>query len=126
MKFRVTVGGCRDYSDYVFFCRNMDICLSRISSQKEIVIISGHSSGVDSMAERYAEDNGFELEIYPAEWKKYGRAAGPKRNKIMVERSDAVIAFWDNSSSGTKNLINCAEKCGKPVMIIDISKTKQV
>lgn len=47
------------------------------------------------MAENYAMKSGYLLEVYPAEWGKHGRAAGPKRNEEMVEKSNAVIAFWN-------------------------------
>ena len=62
---------------------------------------------------RYAAENGFETEIYPAVWGKYGRAAGPKRNKEIAEISDYIICFWDGKSKGTKSLLNFAEKYGK-------------
>ena len=69
------------------------------------------------MGERYAAENGFETEIYPADWEKYGRAAGPKRNKKIAEISDYIICFWDGKSKGTKSLLSFAEKAGKPVKI---------
>ena len=46
---------------------------------------------------------------------------GPLRNRYMVERSDGVIAFGDGESKGTKNLIACAKKLGKPLWMMDIS-----
>ena len=64
--------------------------------------------------------NGFEVEIFLPEWKKYGRAAGPVRNKEMVNSADLVIAFWDGKSKGTKSLIKYAEKIGKELIKIDI------
>ncbi|MBQ2676529.1 MAG: DUF2493 domain-containing protein [Clostridia bacterium] len=109
---RIVVGGCRDYNNYFVFKEFMAECLSKINSEN-IIILSGHCSGVDQMAEKYAQEHKLPLEIYPAEWGKYGRAAGPKRNQIMVENAEIVIAFWDRKSKGTKNLISCAEKSGK-------------
>ena len=58
-----------------------------------------------------------QTEIYPADWEKYGRAAGPKRNKKIAEISDYIICFWDGKSIGTKSLLSFAEKYGKPVKI---------
>ncbi len=58
--------------------------------------------------------------IFPAEWDKYGRAAGTARNKKMVEASDVVIAFWDEKSKGTKSLINLAKKSRKNLMVYKI------
>ncbi len=115
---RVVIGGCRDYTDYVFF----KLCLDEIlkNQNDKIIIISGHCSGVDLMGERYAKENGFKLEIFLPEWNKYGRAAGPLRNKKMVECADLVIAFWDGISKGTKSLIKYAQNDEKEIMIIDI------
>ena len=118
MEKKVVIGGCRDYTDYVFFKSCLDEILK--TEKDEIIIISGHCSGVDLMGERYAEENGIKIEIFLPEWKKYGRAAGPLRNKKMVERADLVIAFWDGKSKGTKSLIKYAESNKKEVIKIDI------
>jgi len=119
MKIRITIGGYRKYNDYDVFCKNVDAYISETGAD-EITILSGHCSGVDMMAERYAAEKGYCLEVYPAEWRKYGKAAGPIRNRRMVEKSDMVIAFWNGSSKGTRNLIKCAEMLKKPVKIKEI------
>ena len=79
MKKKVVIGGCLDYTDYVFFRSRIDEILR--DKTDEIIILSGHCSGVDLMGERYAMENGFQIELFLPEWKKYGRAAGPIRNK---------------------------------------------
>ena len=84
---------------------------------EEIVIISGHALGADSLDERYAQERGFKIETYPADWKKYGRAAGPIRNEQMANIANALIAFWDGKSKGTKNMINLAKKKGLQVFV---------
>ena len=65
----------------------------------------------------YAEENGFKVEKYPADWEKYGKSAGPRRNKQMAEISDYVICFWDEKSKGTKSMIDYAIKYNKPIKI---------
>ncbi len=117
MVSRVTIGGCRYYNDYNAFCNYVDMCLSRIRISSKIVILSGHCSGTDTLAEKYAKENGFSLEVYPAQWKLYGRSAGPIRNEQMVNNCDFVIAFWDGKSKGTKSLIQCAREKQKPLRI---------
>ena len=102
---KITIGGCRDYNNYDEFKKFVDDYIEKMNIDDEIVIVSGHCSGVDMMAEKYAEEKGFVTEIFPADWKRYGRAAGPVRNKIMVDKCDRVIAFWDNKSRGTASLI---------------------
>ena len=118
MEKKVVIGGCRDYADYEFFKLRIDEILQ--NEKAEIIIISGHCSGVDLMGERYAAENGFKVEMFLPEWKKYGRAAGPIRNEKMVECADLVVAFWDGRSRGTKSLIKYAQSRKKEVVKIDI------
>lgn len=115
--YRIVIGGSRDYRDYDRFCALIDECLEKLNIKDEIQILSGHCSGTDALAERYAAQRGFRLEIYPAQWERYGRAAGPKRNEQMVLQSSLVIAFWNGASKGTKHLLDCAARFCKPVYI---------
>lgn len=114
---RVVIAGCRDYNNYAEAKTYIDFCLSDIRKENNIIIVSGCASGADAIGERYAAENGFKVEKYPPNWKKYGRSAGPKRNKQMAEVSDYVICFWDKKSKGTKSMIEFAKKCGKYVRI---------
>ena len=114
---RVVIAGCRDYNNYDEAKLYIDFCLSNIRKGNNIIIISGCASGADSIGERYAKENGFEVEKYPADWKKYGRSTGPKRNKQMAEICDYVICFWDEKSKGTKSMIDFAKKFNKPIRI---------
>lgn len=117
---RVVIAGCRDYNNYAEAKSYIDFCLSNIRKENNIVIVSGCASGADALGERYAKENGFKVELYPADWKTYGRSAGPRRNKQMAEAGDYVICFWDGKSKGTKSMIDCARKLGKPVKIKNI------
>ena len=114
---RVAVAGCRHYENYCAAKEYIDFCISEIRKKYTLIFVSGGCRGADSLGERYAAENGFETEIYPADWEKYGRAAGPKRNKKIAEISDYIICFWDGKSKGTKSLIQFAEKAGKTVKI---------
>ena len=114
---RVAVAGCRDYDNYKEAKEYIDFCISKISKKYTLIFVSGGCRGADALGERYAAENDFKTEIYPAAWEKYGRAAGPKRNKKIAEISDYIICFWDGKSKGTKSLIQFAEKAGKPVKI---------
>ncbi len=110
---KLAVIGSRTFNDY-------DLVKSTLDNHKPSVIISGGAKGADSLAKRYAIQNNIELiEIIP-DWDKYGRAAGPIRNKEIVNQAEKVIAFWDGKSKGTKSAIDYANKCNKEVVIIRI------
>ncbi len=117
MKKRVVIAGCRDYTKYNEAKEYIDYCLCNIRKENEIIIISGGARGADAIGEQYAKENGFRVEIYPAQWKKYGRSAGPKRNEEMAKICDCVICFWDGKSRGTKSMIEYAKKHNKPIRI---------
>ena len=114
---RVVIAGCRDYNNYDEAKEYIDFCLKNIRSENKIVIISGCASGADALGERYALENGFAIEKFPAEWGKYGRSAGPIRNGKMAEAADYVICFWDGKSRGTRSMIENAKKYGKGIRI---------
>ena len=114
---RVVIAGCRDYNNYEEAKIFIDYCISDIRKDYTVIIVSGGTQGADALGERYARENNFKIERYIAEWDKYGKSAGPKRNKKMAEISDFVICFWDEKSRGTKSMIEYSKKCDKPIKI---------
>lgn len=116
-KYKVIIAGCRDFTDYELLREKCDYHLQNLRLE-DIVIVSGHASGADSLGERYAQDRGFQLETYPADWQAHGRAAGPIRNAKMANVAHALIAFWDGKSRGTKNMIETARKYNLKVAVV--------
>lgn len=118
---RVIVCGGRDFQDKDFCFRKLDEIISPL---KNIEIVSGNAKGADAFGEEYALKKGLKLSIFKADWKKYGRAAGPIRNREMyhyaLEDHPMIIAFWDGVSKGTKNMIDVAPKNGADIHIVKI------
>jgi len=83
-------------------------------------VISGHAQGIDLLGEAWAVMYQLPCQVFPANWDKYGNAAGPKRNIMMVEIADALIAIWDGSSRGTKNVIDLAHKASLQVYVKEL------
>jgi hypothetical protein len=80
-------------------------------------IVSGHAKGVDRLGEQYALMRGIPTKIFPANWDKHGKAAGPMRNREMADYADAAIVVWDGVSVGTKHMIYEMNKRGKKCYI---------
>ncbi len=118
---RIVVAGCRDFENYDIAKEYIDFCISEIKNNHTVIFVSGGCRGADRLGERYAQENGYEVELHSADWKKYGRSAGPKRNKEMAEIADYVICFWNGKSKGTKSMIDYAKGLNKPVRIKKIS-----
>lgn len=116
--FRVIIAGTRDFNDYELLKSYCDYMLSKkVESGEEIVVLSGGASGADALGEQYAKERGYNILHYPAQWDKYGRRAGPMRNRQMADNADALIAYWDGESRGTKNMIEEAKKRGLMVAV---------
>ncbi len=80
------------------------------------VIVHGDARGADKMSGFVAKRLGFEVRKYPADWAKYGKAAGPIRNRLQfdTEQPSLVLAFHNDlaSSKGTKDMVLYAESKG--------------
>ena len=83
-------------------------------------VVSGGADGVDSCGEEYALAADQPLKIFKADWSKYGKAAGPIRNKQMAEYADALLLIWDGKSKGSANMKQNMEDLGKKVYEIII------
>lgn len=94
-------------------------------SDKPAEIISGGANGADSLAERYAQENNLPLTIHLANWKAYGRAAGPIRNKQLIEDCEQVVAIWDGQSKGTQHSIKIAQKLNRPTQLVIYAQSQQ-
>jgi hypothetical protein len=80
-------------------------------------IVSGGAKGIDSDARAYAQAHGIPLKEFLPEYQKYGRGAPLKRNLLIIEYADVVLAFWDGESRGTKYVIDHCRKMGVPVRV---------
>lgn len=133
-EFRVIIAGTRDFSDYELLRQKCDAILSAKRQDSHIVVVSGTARGADRLGERYARERGYEIRRFPADWDNDGNAAGPIRNAKMADNADALIAFWDAKSRGTRNMIETAEEKGLLVrkimtnraMIEDDSKVEKL
>ena len=112
---KVIIAGGRNFNDYN---KLRESCDNILVNQKDVEIVSGTAAGADTLGERYAQEKGYEVKKFPAQWDLYGKSAGYKRNQQMAEYADGLIAFWDGKSKGTKHMIDIANKMGLKVRVI--------
>lgn len=119
----VTVAGPRDYTNKEFIDKMLEETLSDILAKDvlPIHIVEGGAYGVDSLAKLYALQNELPYTEIKADWDKYGRSAGPRRNQKMAEMSDYCIVFF-KGSRGSASMIAEALKQNVPVYVISISE----
>jgi len=104
---RTIIAGSRSIAEFKFVQEAVEKSGFDIST-----VISGTANGVDKLGELWARRNGIEVERYPAEWDKYGKSAGYRRNVQMAKVADSLIAVYDGKSRGTKHMIDIATTSG--------------
>lgn len=114
MSLRVIIAGGRDFDDYLGLCV---ICDKAFSKQSKIEIVCGMAKGADTLGERYGKDKGYKINYFEAKWDLFGKSAGYRRNEEMAKNADALIAFWDGDSKGTKHMIDLAKKYNLKVKV---------
>lgn len=103
---KVIIAGGRDFTDYE---KLSTFCDKVLANTSEVEIVSGVARGADILGEIYAEERGYPVKQFPADWNTHGKSAGHKRNAQMADYADALVAFWDGSSKGTLSMINLAK-----------------
>lgn len=111
---RVLICGSRNWTDVIVIRELID------TLAKDTIVITGGALGADTIAEHCARQAELQIEIYRADWQRYGRAAGMIRNRLMLEigKPDCVYAFQINGSRGTENMVTIARKAGVPVKVV--------
>ena len=115
--FRVIIAGGRYFNQTALLYQYCDKVLSEKRKTHRIEIVSGHCHGADVLGEEYARSRRFGCAIFPAQWSERGNIAGIERNRQMAEYADALIAFWNGTSRGTKNMIETARELGLLVRV---------
>jgi len=135
---RLLVCGSRSWKDRMLMMEVLRKIKRKQDNYKGIVtLIHGAASGADEMAgeigAQFAISSCWRVKAYPANWKKYGKAAGPIRNQRMLEKemlgtgeNRLVLAFHENirSSKGTKDMILRALEHGIRVRLYPRKKRK--
>lgn len=111
---KVLVCGGRDFNDAL----TLGSWLGGVHKQRGIsLLIEGGAQGADYMARKFAEWAGIPTKTFEADWDKHGKAAGPIRNKQMLDegKPDLVVAF--DGGIGTANMVKQARAAGVEVLI---------
>jgi hypothetical protein len=112
------IAGCRDIWDY----RLVDEAVYE-SGFDITEVVSGYASGIDTVGEAWSLVNGLGYATpFKANWSKFGRYAGYKRNKEMGDYAEALVAIWDGKSPGTRSMIQYAEERGLKIYVKIVSK----
>ena len=110
--------GSRTFTDYQLLCQQLASDKHRITQ-----VITGGARGADQLGYRWAWKHAIKHQLFRAEWERFGKSAGVRRNHHMAQAGDVLVAFHVHNSPGTAHMIACMRALGKPVVIIQVEAT---
>lgn len=109
---KVIICGGRNYGDK----ENVFDTLEEVWRQIPFThLIHGGASGADKLAGEWAQKVGLQVVVCPAKWDQHGRAAGPIRNRDMLQLKPALVVSFPGNR-GTADMVAKAKTAGVRVM----------
>jgi hypothetical protein len=86
---RVIIAGGRDFTPTP---TQKEWVVGVLADIRASEVVSGGCQGADRFGEEIARERGIPIKRFPADWKRYGKPAGPRRNEIMAEYATSAGA----------------------------------
>ena len=109
---RTIIAGSRDFTDPTLV--HAAIAASGFTITH---VLSGGARGIDLAGEAWAAAHAVPVTVLPAEWDRFGKAAGYRRNEAMAAQAEALLAVWDGHSPGVADQIDRATRHGLQVYV---------
>ena len=113
---KVIIAGSRDITDLRLLEKIMIDCPFNVSE-----VVCGGARGVDDLGRKWAGDK-IPVRMFPANWDKFGKSAGYKRNTEMARYSHALVWLWDGTSKGSKHMFDIAMERNMPIYLYRTDK----
>ena len=115
---KLIIAGSHSFRDYQLLCQTLAPERHRITQ-----VLTGGARGADQLGYRWAWKHAIKHQVCRAEWERFGRSAGMRRNHQMAQVGDMLVAFHVKNSPGTAHMIACMRALGKPVVVIRVEAT---
>jgi hypothetical protein len=110
---KLIIAGSYTFTDYQRLCQALAPERHRITQ-----VLTGGARGAEQLGYRWAWKHAVKHQLFRADWERFGKSAGVRRNFQMAQAGDILITFWDERSAGTTHLVQCMRQLGKPVVVI--------
>jgi len=127
---KILIVGSRAWIDLGLIAHELQLVRDKYAAQEQsVMVIHGGARGADSLSSKAAHMLGLAVHVYEADWARYGRAAGPKRNQTMIDENPditlALVVHDDlKNSRGTKDCLNRILRTKIPVRYVMHYKEK--
>ena len=113
---KILVCGGRDYNNITKITETLEFLSKALTPITEI--IEGGASGVDMHAGNWAEQKQIKHTVFTADWEKHGKAAGPIRNKQMLDVGQPTMVVAFPGGKGTANMVKLAQEAEIGVYLV--------
>lgn len=110
---RIVVTGGRDFLYPQFVKYILD------SLNPTYVFVGDCPTGVDKIVSDWCNDNKVDHKIFVADWDKFGKHAGPLRNREMLEHADDAVVVAFPGGRGTENCAKTAKELGMIILRVE-------
>jgi YspA, cpYpsA-related SLOG family len=110
---KLIIAGSRMFTDYQLRCQTLAPERPRITQ-----VLTGGARGADQLGYRWAWKHAIRHRLFRAEWERFGKSAGVRRNHQMAQAGDMLVCFWEGVSKGSAHMISCMQQLGKPCVIV--------
>lgn len=120
---KLIIAGGRDFEDRILATTSFGNFEQEVWELKGLEkpfteIVSGGARGADRVGEFVGRFYNIPIKQFIPDWDGLGKKAGHVRNREMGDYADALLAFWDGESRGTKGMIDYATKKGLIVKVV--------
>ena len=112
---KIIIAGSRSFHDYQLLCQTLAPERHRITQ-----VITGGAKGADQLGYRWAWKHAVKHQLFRADWERFGKSAGVRRNYQMAQIGDVLVCFWDGVSKGSAHMMQCMRQLGKPVVVVRV------
>src|SRR5690606_6713656 len=114
---KVLVCGGRDFNNKKYLFNKLNNINNNLGPFE--VVIHGAARGADSLAKAWAEHVGIKHVPFPADWDRFGKAAGFLRNQKMIDEANPELVIAFPGGTGTADMIARARKHNIQVIEIE-------
>ena len=112
---KLIITGSRTFTDYQCLCQVLAPERHRITQ-----VLTGGERGAELLGYRWAWKHAVKHQRFRADWERFGKVAGVRRNHQLAQAGDVLVVFGHPTSPGTAHLIQCMRALGKPVVLVSI------
>jgi hypothetical protein len=112
---KVLICGGRDFVEQ----QKLNRVLNKIHAKTPItLVIHGDARGADRMGGSWAIVHHIDVQKFPADWDKFGRAAGMARNVQMLNEGKPDLCIACPGGYGTEHMVSLCRAVGIPIVEI--------